>query len=65
LERLAFLAEKDISSEIADVLIFVLLMCDVTAIDPVAAIHGKLLENERKYPVELARGNAAKYTQLR
>jgi dCTP diphosphatase len=54
-----------IPGEIADVLIYGLLLCDATGIDPVTAIQEKLIENERKYPAELARGNAAKYTELK
>jgi NTP pyrophosphatase (non-canonical NTP hydrolase) len=55
---------NSLSSEIADVLIFGLLLCDATGIDPAQAIQEKLVENERKYPVVLARNNATKYTKL-
>jgi NTP pyrophosphatase (non-canonical NTP hydrolase) len=57
--------KKNISAEIADVLIYGLLFCDATAIDPVSAITEKLIENDQKYPAELARNNAAKYTMLK
>ena len=57
--------KKNISAEIADVLIYGLLLCDATAIDPVSAITEKLVENGQKYPAELARNNAAKYTELK
>ena len=53
-----------ISSEIADVLIFGLLMCEATGIDPSTAIREKLIENENKYPADLARGNTTKYNKL-
>jgi len=33
-------------------------------IDPVAEAHRKLADNERKYPVDKARGIAKKYTEL-
>jgi len=56
--------KTSISSEIADVLIFGLLLCDATGIDPARAIHEKLSENEQKYPANLARGNSTKYTKL-
>lgn len=57
--------KKNIAAEIADVLIYGLLLCDATAIDPVVAITDKLIENGQKYPVDLARNSAAKYTNLK
>jgi dCTP diphosphatase len=64
-----FIAKSDgkmeIALEIADVLIWALLFCHTTGIDPISAIREKLEENAKKYPEDLARGNAAKYTKLR
>jgi NTP pyrophosphatase (non-canonical NTP hydrolase) len=51
--------------EIADVLMFALLLADRLDIDVAKAITDKLAANELKYPVALARGNARKYTELR
>ena len=51
--------------EIADVLMFALLLADRLDIDVAKAITDKLGTNELKYPVALARGNARKYTELR
>ena len=51
--------------EIADVLMFGLLLADRLDVDVAEAITAKLAANERKYPVALARGNARKYTELR
>lgn len=51
--------------EIADVLMFALLLADRLDIDVAKAIADKLAANELKYPVALARGNARKYTELR
>ena len=50
--------------EVADILLFALLMADRLGIDLGQAIATKLATNERKYPVALARGNARKYTEL-
>jgi hypothetical protein len=36
-------------------------MADVLGINLEDAVEAKLLRNERKYPVELAKGNAIKY----
>ena len=53
-----------VSDEIADVLIYALLFCEAAGVDPAAAIRIKLAKNAEKYPVELARGTAAKYDNL-
>ncbi len=51
--------------ELADVMLFALLLADRLDIDVGKAIADKLAANEHKYPVALARGNARKYTELR
>ena len=52
------------SEEIADVLLYLVRLSDKLGIDPVAAAHAKLAANANKYPVDKARGNARKYTEL-
>jgi dCTP diphosphatase len=54
-----------VADEIADVVMFAMLLADRLGIDLAEAIPAKLAANERKYPVQLARGNARKYTELR
>jgi NTP pyrophosphatase (non-canonical NTP hydrolase) len=54
----------ELSEEIADVAMYLLELCDNLGIDLVAAIDRKMAINEAKYPVEKARGSAAKYTEL-
>lgn len=56
---------SELAREVADVLIFGLLFCHAIGIDPIGAIGDKLEENAEKYPVEFAKGRAAKYTSLR
>jgi NTP pyrophosphatase (non-canonical NTP hydrolase) len=56
--------KEELSEEIADVAVYLLELCDNLGIDLVAAIHRKMAINEAKYPVEKARGSAAKYTEL-
>ncbi len=53
-----------VAEEIADVVMFAMLLADRLGIDLAEAIPAKLAANERKYPVKLARGNARKYTEL-
>ncbi len=54
-----------VAEEIADVVMFAMLLADRLGIDLAEAIPAKLAANERKYPVALARGSARKYTELR
>ena len=57
-------AKAAASEEIADVLLYLVRLGDQLGIDPVAAAQSKLVANEQKYPVEKARGNSKKYTEL-
>ena len=54
-----------ISDEIADVFIYLLLICDKAGVDPIVAAHRKILRNEERYPAEKVRGSAVKYSDLR
>lgn len=53
-----------LSDEVADVLIYLLLICERSGIDPIEAVARKIDRNAVKYPVDKARGNARKYTEL-
>lgn len=52
------------ADEIADVLVYLVRLADQLGIDPVAEAKRKIGDNERKYPVDKARGIAKKYTEL-
>ena len=52
-----------VSAELADVQIYLLRLADVLDIDLPVAVDSKIAENERRYPVELSKGNAVKYSQ--
>ncbi len=54
----------EIEEEIADVLIYLTRLADRLGIDPVEAARRKMRINERKYPVERAKGKAIKYNDL-
>lgn len=53
-----------LAEECADVLIYLLLVCERAGIDPIKAASEKIKTNAVKYPVEKAHGNARKYTNL-
>lgn len=53
-----------LAEECADVLIYLLLIAERAGFELGAAAEEKIAVNARKYPVEKARGNARKYTEL-
>ena len=53
-----------IKEEIGDVMIYLARLADLLGIDPVRAAEEKMRVNEKKYPVEKAKGVATKYTDL-
>ena len=55
---------EKISDEMADVLFFLLRMAQKYDIDMAESLHDKMIKNERKYPVEKARGSNKKYDEL-
>lgn len=55
---------EQVRQELADVLIYLTRLADLLDIDLLDAAADKLELNARKYPVEQARGNAAKYTEF-
>lgn len=62
LDKVATLSR--VTAELADVLIFVLLLADRLGIDVDHAVKAKIRSNARKYPVSKAKGHARKYTEL-
>ena len=55
---------EKIRLEIADVLIYLIMLADKYDIDLIEAVEDKIKINEEKYPVDKAKGNAKKYTEL-
>lgn len=53
-----------LTSELADVAIYLLRLSDVLGVDLVEAIDQKLQLNAKRYPVEASRGRAVKYNRL-
>ena len=54
-----------IEEELADVLSYCILMADVCGLDLDEIVRKKVRRNAEKYPVDLAYGNKAKYTELK
>ena len=53
-----------VKEELADVMVYCRNLLDELGLDEDDIINAKMTQNETKYPVEKARGNAAKYNEL-
>lgn len=56
--------QKAMAEELADVAIYCIYLADALGVDLADAINTKIDANAGKYPVDKARGNPKKYTEL-
>lgn len=56
--------KAEVAAEAADVLLYLLQLCDKLGIDLIEAARQKLVVNAEKYPVARAHGSSKKYTDL-
>ena len=55
---------EHVKEELADVLVYCVDMLDKLGLDADEIVNAKMTKNEAKYPVEKAKGSAAKYTEF-
>ena len=55
---------QHVQEELADVIVYSQNLLDKLGLDADEIVNAKMSQNEAKYPVEKAKGNAAKYTDL-
>src|SRR5215204_3331576 len=55
----------EVREEIGDVMIYLVELADKLGIDPVEAAKAKVEINGKKYPADLVKGKASKYTEYR
>lgn len=55
---------KEVKEELADVLVYCRDMLDKLNLDEDEIVNAKMEQNEKKYPVEKAKGKADKYNKL-
>lgn len=55
---------QHVKEELADVIVYSQNLLDKLGLDADEIVNMKMTQNERKYPIEKAKGNAAKYTEL-
>ncbi|WP_430613423.1 nucleotide pyrophosphohydrolase [Flavobacterium sp. JP2137] len=53
-----------LKEELADVMMYALLLADKNQLDMAEIIEAKIKKNNEKYPVEKAKGTAKKYNEL-
>lgn len=56
--------ENEVADELADVFYWLIMLANHYNIDLVSALSSKMNKNEKKYPIEKARGSSDKYTEL-
>lgn len=57
-------SKEHIEEEVADILFFLLRFAQMNHLDLSECIHNKIQKNSKKYPVETAKGNNLKYTEV-
>ncbi|RMG73802.1 MAG: nucleotide pyrophosphohydrolase [Nitrospirae bacterium] len=64
-ESLALSEDKlqKVKEELADILIYLVRLADKLGVDLIEEAHKKIEKNSRKYPKELVKGRADKYTE--
>ena len=55
---------EEVKKELADVMIYCFDLLEKLDLDEDDIINSKMDENEKKYPVKLAKGNSKKYNKL-
>lgn len=55
---------EHVKEELADVLVYCRNMLDVLGLDEDEIVNSKMEKNEKKYPVEKAKGSSLKYDEL-
>ena len=56
--------EENVKEELADVMMYCLMLADAINADPKQIMLEKLKKNAAKYPIEKAKGSSKKYTEL-
>ena len=55
---------EKVQEELADVMMYCLMIADKYGFDPIEIMKAKMQKNALKYPVDKAKGSSKKYTEL-
>lgn len=56
---------KNLKEEIGDVMVYLVNLADKFGLDPVQCAKEKIKHNNKKYPVNIVKGSAKKYTEYK
>lgn len=56
--------KDNVIEELADVMMYCVLMADALDVDILKIMEEKLMKNSLKYPIEKSKGNSKKYTEF-
>ena len=56
--------KQEVCDELADIIVYCVHMADCLSVNIEDIINSKMDKNEKKYPVEKAKGTSKKYTEL-
>ena len=56
---------EHVKEELADVINYSIQLSEVLNLDLIDIVNSKMDKNEKKYPIEKAKGNAKKYTEFK
>ena len=56
--------KEDIADELADVLIYSLLLADTLGVDVSDIINKKIESNKKRFPIDKVKGNSGKHTKV-
>jgi len=56
---------EDVKEEIADIMIYLIYLCEGLKIDLPQAVENKIEMNGKKYPIEKAKGSSKKYKEFK
>lgn len=54
---------EEITEELADILIYSILLADTIGVDPLKIIEAKINKNEKRFPVDKVYGTSGKHTK--
>lgn len=56
--------QSELEDELADILIYSLLLADSIGVDPIDIIESKMTRNEKRFPIDKVKGNSGKNTRV-
>lgn len=55
---------EDVIDELADIMIYSILLADSLGVDAIKIMEEKIQRNEKRFPVDRVKGNSGKHTRV-